>query len=120
MAYASVWFKVGAFSGAAAVALGAFGYHGLQGAGTDPKLLQTWDTAARYHLMHSLALLVVPFAGMIKQQPLWAGRLFLTGIVLFSGSLYALVLSKNRSLGAITPIGGLCLIAGWIALGLGI
>jgi uncharacterized membrane protein YgdD (TMEM256/DUF423 family) len=110
-------------NGLLAVALGAFGAHGLKarlGALADgaPRLAW-WETASHYHLMHALALglcaqLVVrgPAGGAAKV----AGSCFLAGIVLFSGSLYAMTLSGMRVLGAITPLGGLCFLAGWAAV----
>jgi uncharacterized membrane protein YgdD (TMEM256/DUF423 family) len=112
---------IGALLGALAVALGAFGAHGLR-ARVTPELLEVYETAVRYHFYHALALV---FAG------LWAERVgstvvppglipaaicFLVGIAVFSGSLYLLVLTGVRWLGAITPIGGLALIAGWLFL----
>ncbi|KAF0695397.1 Aste57867_13786 [Aphanomyces stellatus] len=111
-ASSSLWWKVGAVSGATAVVLGAFGAHGLQTRVKDPKLLKNWDTAAHYHLMHSIALLVVPFT----RRPNVVGGLLTTGIVFFSGSLYTLVLTEQKKLGMITPLGGLAFIAGWLAL----
>lgn len=107
----ALWWKVGAVSGAAAVALGAFGAHGLQKRVNDPKLLATWSTAASYHLVHSVALLVAS-----SQRSRVPGALFAAGIGLFSGSLYLLVLTGERRLGAVTPLGGLCFIGGWLAL----
>jgi len=97
-------------SGASAVAFGAFGAHALAGS-VEPKLLKTWETGAQYHLAHSLAVLVAAQSN----RGLAAG-LFTAGITLFSGSLYALVLTGQRKIGAITPVGGLLMIAGWIAL----
>ena len=104
------WWTAGCLSGAAAVAFGAFGAHALGGT-VEPKLLKTWETAAHYHLVHSVAVLVAR-----NSNRGYAAGLFSAGIVLFSGSLYALVLTGQRKLGAITPIGGLCMIAGWLAL----
>ncbi len=105
-------FRIGAVSGAAAVLLGAFGAHALaKYTGQDPKSLKTWETAAHYHLVHSAALL----ASSGHRSKLPAG-LFTGGIVLFSGSLYLLVLTQKKWLGAITPIGGLLLTGGWLAL----
>jgi uncharacterized membrane protein YgdD (TMEM256/DUF423 family) len=111
------WAATGALLGAAAVALGAFGAHGLK-ARVPPEDLAIFETAARYHLIHALAIVAVAwvvdrFPGALAQA---AGWLFVFGIVLFSGSLYALVLSGVRRLGMITPLGGLLFIAGWIAL----
>jgi uncharacterized membrane protein YgdD (TMEM256/DUF423 family) len=104
-------FKLGALFGASGVLLGAFGAHGLQRRVTDPKVLQTWGTAANYQLIHSIALLVASQ----HRSPLPA-RLFASGILVFSGSLYALVLSDVKVLGAVTPVGGLLLVGGWVAL----
>ncbi|HET8946103.1 MAG TPA: DUF423 domain-containing protein [Candidatus Polarisedimenticolia bacterium] len=113
------WLSTGAILGAAAVGLGAFGAHGLKSRVT-ADLLAVFETAARYHLVHALAIVAV--AWVVERHPgacaTAAGWLFLAGIVLFSGSLYALVLTGVRGLGAITPLGGLLLIAGWILLAL--
>jgi len=82
-----------------------------------PDQLKIWETAAHYQLVHSLALLFVGIrAGRHGSGLLSSGALFGTGIVLFSGSLYTLVLTQNRKWGAVTPIGGLCLIGGWVTL----
>ena len=96
--------------------LGAFGAHALR-ASLDESALATWHTAVDYQFWHALALLVI---GCIARDratpPLRAAAIaFVTGIVLFCGSLYALALGGPRAIGAITPIGGLALIAGWIA-----
>jgi uncharacterized membrane protein YgdD (TMEM256/DUF423 family) len=109
-----LWWRLGAVLGGVAVALGAFGAHGLQ-ARVDAQALGWWETAARYHLAHALALLAV---AAHPAAPRHAGWLFVAGILLFSGSLYAMTLTGARGLGAITPLGGLCLIAGWLALAL--
>ena len=113
------WFILGSSLAALGVALGAFGAHGLK-ARVGPELLATWETAARYHLVHALALIATAWAASRWPGPAVsaAGWLFLAGVLLFSGSLYALVLTNTRALGAITPLGGLCLIAGWLALAL--
>ena len=121
---------------------GAFGAHGLKSRVDDLKLLKTWDTAAHYQLVHSFVrrrrpllhasyrcccrcieqlttlrntmqlFLIIPLA----PRPSLSGWLLLAGVVLFSGSLYALVLSRIKVLGAITPIGGLLMIAAWLSL----
>ena len=98
-----------------AVALGAFGAHGLKQHATDAAL-QIWATAAQYHFYHALAVLIVGI--LVKDYPKakLAGQLMLAGIVIFSGSLYALVLSQIKILGAITPVGGLCFLLGWLWL----
>jgi uncharacterized membrane protein YgdD (TMEM256/DUF423 family) len=108
---------VGALLGFLGVGAGAFGAHALR-ARLDPGALALFETGARYHLVHALALLGVAWAA--TQWPgravRAAGWLFIAGTVLFSGSLYLLALSGQRALGAITPAGGLCLLAGWLAL----
>ncbi|TMW59538.1 hypothetical protein Poli38472_004607 [Pythium oligandrum] len=109
---ASFWWKLGAVSGATAVALGAFGAHGLQTRVKDPKMLKNWETAAHYHLIHSVVLLAAP----LSKRPGLTGGLITTGTLLFSGSLYTMVLTNERKLGMITPIGGVAIIAGWLAL----
>ena len=108
-----MWWRIAGGMGASGVALGAFGAHALEGAVTDPELMAIWRTASLYHLVHAVALLGV---AAHPGSPKWAGRLFTLGIAIFSGSLYTLVLTDVRWLGAITPIGGTCLIAGWLTL----
>jgi len=101
-----------ALLGAAGVALGAFGAHGLR-ARLDARSLEVWETAVRYHLVHAVALLALalsPYAASLRT----AGWLFAAGIALFSGSLYALALGGPRLLGPVTPLGGLAFIAGWL------
>lgn len=108
-----MWWTAGGVIGALGVGLGAFGAHGLRGVVEDPHLLEVWETGARYHLIHALALCAV---AAHPSSPRWAGGLFIAGVVLFSGSLYTMTLTGARWLGAITPLGGLCFIAGWLAL----
>ena len=109
---------LGAVNGALAVMLGAFGAHGLN-ARVDAAMLQTWATASEYHIFHALALLLT---GLMAKQFAGAGGivvsgwLLFAGMTIFSGSLYLLVLSGQRWLGAITPIGGTLLIIGWLWL----
>jgi uncharacterized membrane protein YgdD (TMEM256/DUF423 family) len=107
------------FAGASAVALGAFGAHALRGI-VDDHGLEIWHTGVEYHFWHALAL----FAAVVG---LPAGRarsvaivLFALGIVLFSGSLYALALGAPRLVGLITPVGGVAFIVAWFAVGLSI
>ncbi|HEU4628409.1 MAG TPA: DUF423 domain-containing protein [Gemmatimonadaceae bacterium] len=105
---------LGALSALLAVAAGAFGAHALR-ARLSPADLATFETGARYQMYHALALLAVAWAA---QQwpgvlPRTAGWLFVVGTVLFSGSLYTLVLSGQRWLGAVTPLGGVAFLAGW-------
>jgi uncharacterized membrane protein YgdD (TMEM256/DUF423 family) len=104
-----------------AVALGAFGAHGLKGK-VEPRMLEVFETGLRYHMYHALALLAVGWAASRWSSP-WlgvSGWLFVAGIAIFSGSLYVMVLTGARWLGALTPIGGVALIAGWIVLALGV
>ena len=104
--------------GALAVAFGAFGAHALADR-LPPDLLRTYETGVRYHFYHSLALIaVVVVIGRrtTSNLPVVAGWLFVAGIAVFSGSLYALAISGVRVLGAITPIGGMAFIAGWVCL----
>jgi uncharacterized membrane protein YgdD (TMEM256/DUF423 family) len=112
-----LFFSIGAASALIGVAAGAFGAHGLRDRLT-PDLLAVWETAVRYQLYHALALLAVAWA--LSRWPGRAGEaagwLFVVGTVLFSGSLYALSLSGQRWLGAITPLGGVAFLAGWACL----
>lgn len=112
------WLALGAVYGFFGVALGAFGAHALK-TRLSAELLVVWKTAVEYQMYHALALLGV---GLLLRQlgtsaPLqWAGAGFALGVLLFSGSLYALCLSGVRVLGAITPFGGMLLLAGWALL----
>jgi uncharacterized membrane protein YgdD (TMEM256/DUF423 family) len=110
------WLVLGSVSACLAVAAGAFGAHALK-ASFSPEALVTWETAARYQMYHALAMLAVGLAAQALRTTSLrvAGLLFLVGTLVFSGSLYALVLTGERWLGAITPIGGLALMAGWLA-----
>lgn len=120
--------RLGAINGFLAVALGAFGAHGLKGKIT-PDLLEIYHTGAEYHLTHALALIAAAFLaerfGALEGENSRSARLvrvsgilFAVGIVIFSGSLYALALSGVRWLGAITPLGGVCFLTGWALLAL--
>lgn len=107
-----------ALSGFLAVALGAFGAHALKSR-LAPELLAVYETAVQYHFTHTLALLAVALLMMQGFQHSLlrvSAVLFLAGLVLFSGSLYALALSGIKVLGAITPLGGLCFLGGWLCL----
>lgn len=114
--------RLGAINAFLAVALGAFGAHGLRDK-IAPRLLETYETGAHYHLIHAVALLVV---GLLAERLATdtratrlvrvAGILFTVGIVLFSGSLYVLAVTDIRPLGAITPFGGVCFLTGWALL----
>ncbi|QSQ18764.1 DUF423 domain-containing protein [Pyxidicoccus parkwayensis] len=111
------WLVVGAVNGFLSVAAGAFGAHALK-ARLPQDLLVIFETGARYHMYHALGLVAVGLLGQLRPSPLLsgAGWAMLVGIVLFSGSLYALALSGVRVLGAITPLGGLGFLAGWLLL----
>ena len=105
-------------SGGLGVALGAFGAHGLRGK-VEERLLETFQTAVQYQMIHALALLIVATMMLQSGRNLTldiAAGAFVGGILLFSGSLYGLVLTDMRWLGPVTPLGGLCFIAGWAAL----
>ncbi|HSJ15731.1 MAG TPA: DUF423 domain-containing protein [Longimicrobiales bacterium] len=111
------FFVLGAVLAALAVAAGAFGAHALQ-TRLAPERLTTFETAARYQMVHALALLVSAWAveRWAAGPAAVAGWLFVAGILVFGGTLYTLALGGPRWLGAVTPIGGLCFIAGWLAL----
>ena len=105
-------------SGGLGVALGAFGAHGLRGK-VEERLLETFQTAVQYQMIHAVALLIVAIMMLQSGRNLTldiAAGAFVVGILLFSGSLYGLVLTDMRWLGPVTPLGGLCFIAGWAAL----
>ncbi|MEM7128329.1 MAG: DUF423 domain-containing protein [Chloroflexota bacterium] len=117
-----MFFMLASIFAGLAVALGAFGAHALTGR-IEPSLIETFETGARYHFYHALALVAVAVViGRWPEASLapLAGWLFVVGILLFSGSLYALALSGIRILGAITPLGGLAFIGGWICLALAV
>jgi uncharacterized membrane protein YgdD (TMEM256/DUF423 family) len=102
--------------GAAAVMLGAFGAHALRDH-LDERALQVWHTAVEYQFWHVLALLCVAcIAPPDTRWWRWCGSAFVTGMVLFSGSLYAIALGAPRWIGFVTPLGGLALIAGWVLM----
>ena len=106
----------GAVLAAVAVAAGAFGAHALREA-VEPERLATWQTAAQYGLAHALAAVLAGlFAHAGVPRAALAGGLFVAGSLLFSGSLYALVLFDMPALGAVTPLGGVAFIAGWLVL----
>nr|WP_150960381.1 DUF423 domain-containing protein [Aneurinibacillus sp. XH2] len=106
---------LGSINALLAVALGAFGAHGLASV-LDERLLNVFETGVRYHMYHALGLLAI--AALSAKMPnsrslLWAGRLLFVGIIFFSGSLYVLALSGINKLGMITPFGGVMFIVGW-------
>ena len=112
-----LWIVLGAANAFLSVAAGAFGAHGLK-ARLAPDLLAIFETGARYHMYHALGLIAIGLVAQARPSPLLsgAGWAMLAGILLFSGSLYALALTGVRALGAITPIGGLGFLAGWALL----
>lgn len=109
------WAVAGAVLALLGVAGGAFGAH-LLGDRISATRLDTFETAVRYQMYHALGLLVVGLAGRPTPGFVWAGRLFVAGILIFSGSLYTLVLTGIGWWGAVTPVGGACFLAGWAAL----
>ena len=108
-----IWFRTAALFCFLAVALGAFGAHALKARLERTGMADVWNKAVLYHFVHALALLVLSLQAVGTRA---TGFLFVAGIVLFSGSLYALALTNVRGLGAITPLGGLCFLAGWLSL----
>ncbi len=104
----------GAAAALVGVAAGAFGAHGLEGR-VEPRMVDVFETGARYQMYHALGLLALGLAAARWPDPLWAvaGALFALGILVFSGSLYALALTGAGWLGAVTPAGGLAFLAGW-------
>ena len=113
------WTAAGAIALALAVTLGAFGAHQLRGR-LDEYSLDVFERAVFYHFIHALGILIASALQRTGTFPdaatSWVCGLLLAGIVIFSGSLYALAVTGMRALGAITPIGGLCFIAGWLML----
>ena len=111
---------LGSLNALLGVGLGAFGAHGLKTRVT-PEMLNVWETAVQYHLIHALGLFLIGiFCQLMPDVSLVriAGWSILIGIVLFSGSLYALVLTGTKPLGIITPIGGVAFMVGWLLLAL--
>ena len=108
---------VGALMGGIGVAIGAFGAHGLRGR-LSPEMLAVFETGVRYHMYHALAILLTAavMPRLDGRAVVVAGWSFMAGILLFSGSLYALALSGVTTLGAITPLGGVAFLIGWISL----
>ncbi len=110
---------LGTISGGLVVAIGAFGAHALHPLLSANGRLDTFETAVQYHMFHTISLLITGL--MVKNEKthrllMWVGYLFLFGILIFSGSLYVLSVTNITLLGAITPIGGLAFIAGWLLL----
>ena len=105
--------RTAAAAGALAVALGAFGAHGLKELLAQNGTAAIWEKAVFYHFIHAVMLFVLAQRRPLSAGPWWC---FFSGIVIFSGSLYLLAVTNLHWLGAITPVGGLCLIAGWVWL----
>jgi uncharacterized membrane protein YgdD (TMEM256/DUF423 family) len=111
--------RVSALLGFLAISLGASGAHGpvhekLKAAGE----LEHWETALQYHLPHAVVLLLLTLFASSKPTMVWAWRMILLGVLIFSGSLYLLAYTGTKWLGAITPLGGLSLMAGWTLIAL--
>ncbi len=109
---------LGAVNGFLAVALGAFGAHGLEGKISE-KAIGTWEKAVDYQMFHTMALLATGFL-MTKIQGagiVWAGWMFLIGIVLFSGSLYLYATTSVKTFAMVTPFGGIAFLVGWVLIG---
>ncbi|MEE8267458.1 MAG: DUF423 domain-containing protein [Gemmatimonadales bacterium] len=121
MTITRMFLAVGSTSAFLAVAAGAFGAHALRDR-LDDSLLAVFETGVRYQMYHALALLAVAWVmdrwggGLV----VWSGWLFVAGTVVFSGSLYLLALTGQRLFGAVTPLGGVAFLAGWVALLVGI
>lgn len=111
--------SIGAFLAALSVIFGAFGAHGLKGKIT-PDLLEIYETASHYFILHAIAVMLYGFFihATKRQGKPWPAQLFLAGIAIFCGSLYLIVLTKVRTFGMITPLGGLSFILAWIGFGL--
>ena len=103
-------FRIAAALCFVAVALGAFGAHALKATLQTSGMLDAWNKAVLYHFLHAIALMALALHGA-ENRAAWF--LLLVGILLFSGSLYAMALTNIRWLGAITPVGGLCFLVGW-------
>lgn len=117
----TTWTALGGTFGGLAVAFGAFGAHALK-ARLTPDDLAIFETGVKYQMYHALALLALGFVTSRLEAPALkvAGFAFLAGILIFSGTLYAMALGAPRILGAVTPLGGLALIAGWASLVFGV
>jgi uncharacterized membrane protein YgdD (TMEM256/DUF423 family) len=114
--------KIAALIGALGVGIGAFGAHAFKAILLATNRFDTFETAVRYQFYHALALLAV---GILCQhysnkRIIWAGYAFSVGVVIFSGSLYTICFTGITAFGAVAPIGGLCMMAGWLLLFLGI
>lgn len=114
---ARLWALVGAANGFVAVAAGAFGAHGLRSRVSE-RMLEVFETGARYQMFHALALLAVAWVASQREGVAdAAGWAMLAGVVLFSGSLYAMALTGVTKLGMVTPLGGVGFLVGWVLFG---
>ena len=113
------WLFIAAINGGLAVGAGAFAAHGLK-ARLDADALSVFETGARYHMYHALAMGLAALAGRgaARERATIAAAFFLAGTILFSGSLYLMALTGQSALGIVTPVGGVAFLAGWIFLGL--
>ena len=113
----SMFARIGAIAGLIAVALGAFAAHSLK-TRLDSDMLAIFETGARYQMYHALALIGTAWvwARWPGRLATWAGCMFVAGIVVFSGSLYLLAITGVRLWGAVTPVGGVAFLAGWVLL----
>ena len=109
----SLALRIGAGIGFLAGALGAFGAHGLRDLLTRNGTVNIWEKAVFYHFIHAVVLFILAEKAPFRRGPWWS---FVAGIVLFSGSLYLLAATNQRWLGAVTPIGGISFLAGWLWL----
>jgi len=117
-----LFLSIGSINAMLAVMLGAFGAHGLKSR-LSAEMMEIFHTAVQYHFIHALGLLAIGLVAYHLPESAWirwSGWLLLAGIVIFSGSLYLLSISGVRWLGAVTPIGGLAFIAGWLLLTIGV
>ncbi|MBI4063447.1 MAG: DUF423 domain-containing protein [Elusimicrobia bacterium] len=116
-----IFIFIGAILGFLGVALGAFGAHFLKSR-LSPEMLAVFETGVKYHLIHALALLITAWIAAQYPYPLirLSGWLFFAGVLIFSASLYLLATTGVKAWGAVTPIGGLLLLAGWLSLAIGI
>jgi uncharacterized membrane protein YgdD (TMEM256/DUF423 family) len=114
-----IWLVIAALNGALAVVFGAFAAHGLSQR-LDAHALSIFETGARYHMYHALAMGLAALAMQrtAARTATWSAALFLVGIILFSGSLYALTMTGERVFAFVTPVGGVSFLAGWILLAL--
>jgi uncharacterized membrane protein YgdD (TMEM256/DUF423 family) len=110
--------RAGAWTMALGVLLGAFGAHGLR-SHLEPDRMDVYHTAVFYQLIHGLAMILTARSGVVMTgKPDWTLRLLISGVLLFSGSLYVYTLTGIRWLGAVTPFGGICFVLAWLRLGI--